>query len=105
MDPCSKDSSNNPERFFQFDTMTGEILPAKGLSTEAKRKARATIGDLKLNEFHHLKKRKKWLFELSELLTGHPDAARIITIVVARDYALSSLTRAMLTERGCAFPE
>ncbi len=104
VDPCALSPSGGPESFFEFDMLTGEILPRAGLGRGAYAKARATIEDLELNAFHHLKKRRQWLHSIDLLLSREapddPGHARLIGAVTAVDSPLSSITRALLGRRG-----
>jgi hypothetical protein len=47
--------------YFAFDTMTAEIVPRETLQAGRRRKAARMIDDLRLNNYHHLKKRVHWL--------------------------------------------
>ena len=57
VDPCA--TSPRPESFFDFDTLTGEIVPKEGLGSTRRRVAQTMIDDLKLNEHHHLRNRRE----------------------------------------------
>ena len=50
VDPCAGDGQERPEQFFDYDMLTGEIIPHPALDGDAKRKAEVTIDDLGLNE-------------------------------------------------------
>ena len=50
VDPCATDVMERPERHFDFDAETGEIIPRIGLTGDARRKALHTINDLGFNE-------------------------------------------------------
>jgi uncharacterized protein (TIGR02646 family) len=104
VNPCAPGASNSPESFFDFDTRTGEILPRTGLGRSAAQRARATINDLDLNAFHHLKKRLWWLrcveSYLARKVPSDPGHRDYIQRVTARDAPLSSITRTMLTRVG-----
>ncbi len=50
MDPCVADVTERPERYLDYDTETGEIIPKEGLTGNARQKALHTINDLGLNE-------------------------------------------------------
>lgn len=47
VDPCAAAIAERPEQYFEFDA--GDIVAKKGLSEAARRKAWATIDDLRLN--------------------------------------------------------
>lgn len=50
VDPSAAEERERPERYFDFDTATGEIIPIPGLNSEARVRALRTIDDLGLNE-------------------------------------------------------
>jgi len=104
VDPCARSRSDRPETFFDFDTLTGEVLPREDLSPSRRRKAMQMINDLGLNEHHHQQKRLAWLWVVSEVLSnrsdtdpGHPNFLQEVT---ARNTPLSSITRAKLVQLG-----
>ena len=105
VNPCAKSRPAFPERYFTFDTQTGEILPKGDLSPLRRIKAQRTIDDLKLNEWHHLKRRTVWIWELSKIIPSNPDRLtpdleRDRAHFAARTTPYSSITRAWLSERG-----
>ena len=50
VDPAAADVAERPERYFDYDAATGEIVPKTGLTSEARRKARQTVRDLGLDK-------------------------------------------------------
>ena len=50
VDPCADDVGERPERYFDYDAETGEIIPKTGLIGDARQKAWHTIEDLGLNK-------------------------------------------------------
>ena len=50
VDPSAADDRERPERHFDYDADTGEIIPRAGLSSEARERALRTIDDLGLNK-------------------------------------------------------
>ena len=50
VDPCASDEQERPEKHFDYDVLTGDIVPHPALRGDAKRKAEGTINDLGLNE-------------------------------------------------------
>ena len=50
VDPSATDEKERPERFFDYDAVTGEIIPIPGLPSEAWERAQRTIDDLGLNK-------------------------------------------------------
>ena len=49
VDPCAVDEADRPERYFDYDAATGEIIPRDGLSATARSKSSNTIDDLGMN--------------------------------------------------------
>ena len=105
VDPCAKSSPAHAERYFIFDTQTGEILPKEDLSPRRRHKAQRTIDDLKLNEQHHLKNRLEWLWMLSGIFPDDPDSKdtefeKYRVHFASRTTPYSGIARAWLSERG-----
>ena len=50
VDPCADVEAERPERYFDYDTATGEIIPKDGLARADRLKAVHTINDLGLNK-------------------------------------------------------
>ena len=104
VDPCADTELEFPERYFDFDTQTGEILPRQGLNSERRTKAYGMIHDLKLNGRHHLKRRRLtlWYLAICEQSVGQPKSFEQLLPLALRSIQFSSLTRAWLLERGYA---
>ena len=104
VNPCTSSHQHVPEWYFTFDTLTGEILPAIGLTGHCRTRALATITELKLNGRHHLKKRKWLLWTLCscERLGGAPIPSDVLEVLISRSTEFSSLTRTWAVERGYA---
>jgi len=104
IDPCIRTQSSQPEQFFEFDLKTGEIKPKVGLTGRRWQKAITMIDDLKLNAFHHLRRRLTWISLVLEVLKGEneddPDHKNFIQLVSARGCQFSSITRVLLVEEG-----
>ena len=109
IDPCKRAREHRPERYFTFDTETGEILPKDDLSGHRRRKAQRMIDDLDLNNIQHLKSRLEWL----DLASGaFPSAPNQLNPTQQRQVAhysssaapLSSITRVWLCKRGYPLP-
>jgi len=73
VDPCSRSRPARPENFFDFNTVTGYIIPKAGLSPARRKKAMQMIGDLRLNAHHHLRTRRAWVRAVSESLSDDLD--------------------------------
>jgi hypothetical protein len=106
VDPCARAQLARPERFFDFDTLTGEILVKNGLSQAQRYTAMQTITDLGLNAYHHLKKRLAWLTLVAEAVATHagnnPAHGGLLQEVTARSAQMSSITRVKLRQMGYA---
>ena len=50
VDPSASSEEERPERYFDYDAVTGEIIPKPGLTSEAQGRAQRTIDDLGLNK-------------------------------------------------------
>ena len=61
VNPCAKTAPARPESYFDFDIETGELVPLAGLGEARRKKAQQMIADLRLNEHHHLRKRRDWI--------------------------------------------
>lgn len=104
IDPCASNRSSQPEKFFEFDLKTYEIIPRNGLTPRHQEKVRTMIHDLHLNALHQLKARFQWIMVVSEVLKnenkGDPDHENFIQLVSSRDCWFSSITRVLLAEQG-----
>ena len=109
VDPCSRSRAAWPEDYFEFDTATAEVLPRKGLTAVRRRKALQTIDDLKLNAYHHRKKRNQWLkavsIALGSLKPHDGERDSFIGYVTNRERELSSISRHFLLENGYRLPD
>lgn len=50
VDPAATEVGERPERYFDYDAATGEIIPKPGLTGDARERARQTITDLGLDK-------------------------------------------------------
>ncbi|MCI0439594.1 MAG: TIGR02646 family protein [Chloroflexi bacterium] len=103
VDSCAKSKSARPENFFDFDTLTGEIVPKQGLSQGRHKKAVQMIADLRLNDFHHLRARRMWVIAVSQALSNpgpDEDSVAFVELVTNRGTQFSSITRVLLAELG-----
>ena len=60
VDPCAANPAERPERYFDYDADTGEIIPRDDLSGLARQKALHTIADLGLNKLDVMYYRLQW---------------------------------------------
>lgn len=99
----AKSPSARPELFFDFDILTGDLLPKQGLGSIRRKKAMQMIDDLKLNALHHRKKRWECL-RLCEVLFQHSDhdprCEALLRQRSTRSSALPSITRVKLAQLG-----
>ena len=61
VDPSAADERERPERYFDYDADTGEIIPKPGLPSEAHERALRTIDDLGLNRLDVRFYRLDWI--------------------------------------------
>lgn len=105
VDPCACLCEDRPEKFFDFDLDTGEIVSKAGLSEQQHRKAWQTIDDLGLNDMGHTNNRRGRIRELGMLLdllnqAAAPGIERFIRTRAHRSSELSSVSRAVLAQSG-----
>ena len=50
VDPAAVDVSERPDKYFEYDASTGEIIPRSGLMGDARQRSRQTIRDLGLDK-------------------------------------------------------
>ena len=109
VNPCAISHTERPECYIEFDTTTGEMVPKGGLSTARNNRAWNMIDDFHLNEFYHLKVRRKWLEVVKlTLLNSLADEEKIhqsCTVFASRESRLSSITRAWLIENDFSFDD
>ena len=104
VNPCADLSSDRPENYFTYDTLTGEIIPRDDLSPLMRERAIGMITDLKLNQHHHVRARLDWIQQVRDSFTFTPDSAvaDVIDWLTSRDTQHSSIARALLAELGYA---
>ena len=100
VDPCARARSTRPERFFDFDTVSGEILVKANLGRGQRLIAMQMVTDLHLNAFHHLQKRLTWLTLLGEAVIAQAGNESLLRKVAARKAPMSSITRVKLVQMG-----
>lgn len=71
VDPCTAVVEERPDRYLDYDTATGEIIPKDGLAGDDRLRAVRTINDLGLNKLDILSGRfdhtRRFVEDLSEL--------------------------------------
>lgn len=103
VDPCAQSTSAPPETFFEFDAVTGEVLPRQNMASSRRQKAMQMINDLQLNASYHLKKRRLRLDiieALSRSSDANPGQRNLLEKLAARTTGLSSITRVKLVQLG-----
>ena len=76
MNPCASEVTERPEQYFDYDQLTGEILPKKGLSETAQRRALDTINHLGLNKYEVKEYRRWWILNFMYNLSSLPVSER-----------------------------
>ncbi|MCE2501093.1 MAG: TIGR02646 family protein [Dehalococcoidia bacterium] len=71
VDPCASEMAERPERYFDYDHSTGELVPKPGLPFDAQDKARNTVEDLGLNERDLRFSRIRWIERFRDELSEH----------------------------------
>ncbi|MCE2464258.1 MAG: HNH endonuclease [Dehalococcoidia bacterium] len=78
VDPCATDVAERPDRYFDYDAQTGEIIPKSGLTPDARQKALHTINDLGWNKldvmFYRIDQTRTFTADLLALPTGDRQA-------------------------------
>lgn len=104
IDPCTEDESERPERFFDFNTANGEIIPKPDIPAWHQQKALTMINDLALNDSYHLKIRT-YILRIARnflyILDQDPEKAQEnLSMIIDRTSPLSSIVRALLDDLG-----
>ncbi len=76
VDPCAADAAEWPDKYFDYDLLTGDIEPKKGLPPNAQRRAWDTIDDLGLNKLDVKIDRMACVQELWNSLMSRPVSER-----------------------------
>ena len=76
VDPCADDVSERPERYFDYDADTGEVIPRISLSGIALQRAFHTITDLGLNKLDIMYFRLQWTRQFVADLLSLPFSER-----------------------------
>ena len=101
VDPCADDVGERPERYFDYDAETGEIIPKTGLIGDARRKAWHTIEDLGLNKldvrYYRFDHTQRFISDLSSLPVE--DRQDFIALFTEQPVEYAGVTR-MVVERA-----
>ncbi len=95
VDPGEPEPSERPERYFDYDTATGELIPKWGLPAEARYKALQTIDDLGLNKldvrFYRLNWTRQFLLDFNTLPATERQAFVDFSTRIGMEFAGASL--------------
>ena len=80
VDPCAVSVLERPERYFDYRSRTGEIVPKGGLTQSDRERAQNTISDLKLNDSDMRKRRRRWVKYFQDALSRY-DESEVLTII------------------------
>ena len=106
VDPCADAVEQRPEAYFDFDTITGQLIPRADLNARRKAIAERMIEDLKLNSMRHLQERADWIALLQVAFPdGQDNELYRAADFCSRDSEVSSVKRAWLAERGRVFDD
>ena len=72
VDPATGDERERPERYFDYDMKTHDVIPRNGLTVDERRRALDTIDDLGLNKVDVRFYRQRWMRRLIEDLRTLP---------------------------------
>ncbi len=86
VDPCAADATERPDRYFDYDMLTGDIVPKRSLPSAAQRRAWDTIDDLGLNNLDVKIHRLECIQEFWNGVTSQPFSYRqtFITLFTER---------------------
>lgn len=110
VNPCARSAQARPEAHLDFDTKTAEVLSRRNGTAAQQRRSLATIRDLGLNDYHHLKARTQWL-KAVEFALAAPEIAdeaqrtEVVAFFASRQRAFSSIARKWLCERSYHFDD
>lgn len=76
VDPAIEDVGERPERYFDYDVRTHEVVPRHDLTGNERQRALNTIYDLGLNRIDVLFYRGRWMRQLAEDLRSLPAEER-----------------------------
>ena len=77
VDPAAVDEMERPERYFDYDVKTDEVIPKNGLSEDERHRAWDTIDDLGLNSLDVRYYRQNWTRQIIEGLLRFPVEERL----------------------------
>ena len=104
VDPCAGDEQEHPGRYFDYDMLTGEIIPHPALDGDAKRKAETTIADLGMNEIDVRFYRINWVRQFLTDLRGlaSDDRRAFVEFWTGRPHEFAGSTGMAVAQLGAA---
>ena len=94
VDPSDSNVQERPEQYFNYDVLTGEIVPHPGLQGDAKLRAEITIDDLGLNKidvrFYRINWTRQFLSDLRTLAAN--DRQAFVEFVMSRPHEFAGST-------------
>ena len=106
VDPAASTDTEKPERFFDYDATSGEIVPKSGLPSNDYRKALQTIDDLGLNQldlrFYRLDWTRRFLSDFISLPSTERQAFVDFSTRIGMEFGGASLmaVRCLLEDGG-----
>lgn len=95
VDPGATDEKERPDRHFDYDTSTGELIPKPGLPIEARTRAQRTIEHLGLNKldvrFYRLNWTRQFIDDWQALPTGDQPAFAEFATRIGQEFAGATL--------------
>ncbi|MDE2860402.1 MAG: HNH endonuclease [Chloroflexota bacterium] len=103
VDPCADAAEERPERHFDYDLLTGDIVPRTGLVGVARQNALRTIDDLGLNavdvRYYRHRHTRRFVEDLSALPIGdRQDFAAVFTEQTAEYAGVTRMVVEQLTD-------
>ena len=102
VDPCAADPALRPERYFDYDAKTGQVVPKSDLGHAEHQRAVRTINDLGLNEMNVMFDRYYWMCDVQYFLTNLPMSERpaMIEYYTSQSMVFSGITKIFLSSNS-----
>ena len=100
VDPCAENPEVRPERYFDYDAATGQVIPKPDLDPEQRLQAVRTINDIGLNAINIMWDRFRWVRMVEEQLNNIPARERpaMIDHLTAPSTEFSGVTKMFLQQ-------
>ena len=109
VDPAADDVMERPERYFDYDVKTDEVIPRNGLSEDERRRAWNTIDDLGLNKVDVRFYRQRWMQQLMEDLQEFPVEERAVFVEYLAHHPSEFLRMTLMVltqpQKTCEIPQ